>query len=90
MLPITGISKEWSIVANAWLGNKYGKHCHWCKYMLSEEGEVTCNNPDSKFFDGERIRSWDGLYCAEECGLFELNSWYKDDKNFYEYFKDDK
>jgi hypothetical protein len=83
----TGISEQWSIVAKVFLGKKSGKHCHWCKYHLTEEGEVTCINEKSKFCDEGRIRSWDGIYCAKKCGLFELEDWYKDDKNCQEYFK---
>lgn len=81
------ISNKWSKVAQSWLGDKNGKHCHWCKFMKSEEGEVTCENPKSKFNDGERIRTWDGLACAKECGVFELDKHYTTDKTFNEYFK---
>jgi hypothetical protein len=82
----TEISTKWKEVARGWLGDENGQHCHWCKFMKSDDGDVTCENPKSKFYDGDRIRSWDGLYCAKECGLFELNDWYKDDKNYDEYF----
>ena len=83
----TGISKKWIDVAKFWTGNKNGKHCHWCKFIITEDGEATCGNTLSKFCDGDRIRSWDGLDCAKQCGLFELDDWYKDDKNYDEYFK---
>ncbi len=82
----TGISSKWPKMSRAWLGNKTGRHCHWCKFILCEDGEANCNNTKSKFFEGGRIRSWDGEYCAKECGLFELSDWYKDDKNFDAYF----
>jgi hypothetical protein len=76
------ISPKWIPFAKGWLGNKDGKHCHWCKFAEFDEGEVTCGNPKSKFCDGDRIRSWDGLGCAEECGLFEISDWYTKDENF--------
>ena len=81
------ISKKWSQIATNWLGNSEGKHCHWCRFKLSEEGEVTCDNLKSKFCDGGRIRSWDGLDCAKECGYFEIDEWYTKDKNYYKTFK---
>jgi len=81
------ISKKWKPVAIAWVGNKYGKHCHWCSFMDSDDGEVTCSNPNSKFCDGDRIRTWDGLECAKECGVFELNEWYTKDENYDGIFK---
>lgn len=77
----TGISKQWEAIAESWLGEKSGRHCHWCRHMKSEDGEVTCTNKASKFCDGDRIRTWDGLGCAKECGLFELDDWYKSDEN---------
>ena len=64
------ISPKWSELEEHTLGN-----CHWCKYMKSEDGKSTCTNPESVFCDGNRIRTWDGLYCAERCELFELNEW---------------
>ena len=84
------ISPKWIPVAKGWLGNEEGKHCHWCKFKDTEEGEVTCSNPKSKFCDGNRIRTWDGLGCAEECGFFELDEWYTKDENYDEYFKESK
>lgn len=81
------ISPKWSNFAERLLGDKDGKHCHWCKYMKSEDGEVTCTNPKSEFCDGDRIRTWDGLYCAEKCGSFELNEWYTKDENFDTFFR---
>ena len=82
------ISPKWSKLAKSVVGNKEGKHCHWCKHMKSEDGEVTCENPKSKFSDGERIRTWDGEGCANECGVFELSPWYESDKNYDKYFKE--
>jgi len=87
MRKVNKISEKWSKVAMSWLGNKNGMHCHWCKHKQSFDGEVRCDNKKSKFCDGSRIRSWDGLACAEECGFFELEKWYTDDKNFDKYFK---
>jgi hypothetical protein len=82
------ISPKWIPVAIGWLGNKDGKHCHWCKFMKSDDGEVTCKNPDSQFCDGDRIRTWDGLWCAERCGLFELDEWYTKNENYDSFFKE--
>ena len=84
----TGITPRWSKIASVWLGNGDGVHCHWCKFMKSEEGEVVCTHPQSRFSDGDRIRSWDGRYCAEQCGYFELQDFYKDDKNLDKITKD--
>jgi len=81
------ISPKWSELAKNWLGNNLAHHCHWYKYMKSEEGEVRCTNKKSEFCDGDRIRGGDGLYCAKECGFFELDDWYTDDKNYEEYFE---
>ena len=75
------IGKKWGRFAKSWLGNVEGRHCHWCKFMKSEDGEVTCEHPDSVYNDGDRIRSWDGEECAEKCGHFELNEYYTDDNN---------
>ena len=80
----TGIGKEWSALAKGWLGYADGRHCHWCGHILSEDGEATCNNPESKYFDGDRIRSWDARGCAMDCGLFSLSEWYRDDNNLKE------
>ena len=77
----TGIGKEWAVFAKGWLGYSDGKHCHWCEHMVSEEGTVECGNPDSKFFDGDRIRTWDGRGCAVNCECFSLDAWYRDDSN---------
>jgi len=76
------ISPKWKPVAKGWLGNSNGKHCHWCTHMISEDGEVVCTNIKSKFCDGDRIRTWDGLGCAKECGFFKLNEWYTKDENY--------
>lgn len=84
----TGISSRWAEVARGCLGNSEGIHCHWCVHAKFDEGEVTCGNEKSKFCDDDRIRTWDGEYCAKECGLFELSEWYKDDKNFESYFNE--
>jgi hypothetical protein len=83
------ISKKWKIVAKNWLGTVTGKHCHWCRFMKSEEGEVTCTNINSMFCDGDRIRTWDGIGCAKECGLFEINEWYTKDENYDKTFNQD-
>ena len=77
----TGIGKEWSKFAKGWLGYADGRHCHWCEHMDSEEGEVTCLHPDSKYNDGDRIRTWDGRGCAMDCECFSLSAWYKEDSN---------
>lgn len=79
---MTGISNKWKQVAKNWLGIESGRHCHWCKHMVSKDGEVICNNKVSPFADGDRIRTWDGEICAKDCPVFELNDWYKDDANF--------
>ena len=81
------ISPKWSKLALSVLGDKNGRHCHWCKFMESDDGEVHCINKDSPFCDGNRIRTWDGLECASKCGVFELDDWYTKDKNYEEYFK---
>jgi len=81
------ISTKWSRLALSVLGDKDGRHCHWCKYMQSEEGEVTCTNKNSPFCDGDRIRTWDGLGCASVCKVFELDDWYTNDNNYDEYFR---
>lgn len=75
------ISSGWSKIAKNWVGNKEGKHCHWCRFAKFDEGEVFCKNKKSKFNDGDRIRSWDGEGCADECGQFEIGQYYTDDKN---------
>lgn len=80
------ISKLWSKFSDNWFGNKYGRHCHWCDHIKSEDGESHCTYPKSKFNDGDRIRTWDGKYCAKECNYFKLSDWYIDDKNFYKSF----
>lgn len=82
------ISAKWKHIAASWLGTSSGRHCHWCKYMLSEEGEVRCGNQNSQFCDGDRIRSWDGATCAAECSVFELDEWYTCDENFDKTFKE--
>ena len=82
----TGISKKWSRLSKCWLGNAEGIHCHWCKSMKSLDGEVHCINKKSKYCDGERIRCLEGESIAKYCRLFKLNNWYKDDKNYENYF----
>lgn len=77
----TGISPGWANIAKGWIGIESGKHCHWCRSIRHNDGCSYCNNPNSKFSDGHRIRSWDGEECAEDCGVFELNEHYKDDRN---------
>ena len=77
----TGIGKEWAQFARGWLGHADGRHCHWCEHILLEEGEAHCIHPESKFNDGDRIRTWDAHGCAMECQYFVLSSWYRDDKN---------
>lgn len=84
------ISPKWSKLSKRVFGNSEGKHCHWCKYIKSEDGESRCTNKLSKFCDGDRIRTWDGEGCAKECGQFKINKWYTDDKNFDAYFNSPK
>jgi hypothetical protein len=88
-MPKTNISPKWTKLSVSVLGNKNGIHCHWCKYKKSKDGEVHCTNKKSMFSDKDRIRTWDGDYCAKKCGLFELDKWYSDDKNYDEYFKEE-
>ena len=76
------ISEKWKQIASGWLGDESGRHCHWCKHMVSEDGCVTCGNKASPFCDGDRIRTWDGLDCASKCPVWELNEWYTDDANY--------
>lgn len=83
----TGISPKWSKCARTMVGNSQGIHCHWCKYMRSQDGYVTCTNKKSRYCDGDRIRTWDGNFCAKRCGHFKLNSWYTKDKNYDITFK---
>jgi len=80
------ISVKWSRLALSVLGDKDGRHCHWCKFIDSDGDTVCCSNKDSPFCDDDRIRTWDGLECASKCKVFELNKWYTDDKNYEEYF----
>ena len=80
------ISPKWAEVAISVLGDKNGQHCHWCKYIKHEDGYSFCTHPQSKFNDDDRIRSWDGLECAKECGCFKLDDWYTKDKNYEKYF----
>lgn len=80
------ISLKWQSLSYALFGNYHGKHCHWCRFKKSNDGEVYCTNKKSMFHDGDRIRTWDGVYCAKKCGLFELDEWYTDDKNYDDYF----
>jgi hypothetical protein len=81
------ISPKWSKLAENMLGDKNGRHCHWCKFINTHDGIAECSNPQSEFCDGDRIRTWDGLGCAAECKLFELDDWYTDDKNYEEMLK---
>ena len=76
-----GISPKWSELATGWLGVASGRHCHWCKHIVHDDGESTCGNDKGKFYDGDRIRTWDGVDCAAECECFELSEYYTDDKN---------
>ena len=85
---ILKISPKWSKFANSLFGNKSGRHCHWCRFMKSNGGSVICVNKNSKFSDGDRIRTWDGGGCAKECYFFELDKWYTKDKNYDETFVD--
>jgi len=78
----TGISPKWRPAAKLWTGRSDGRHCHWCKHHVTDDGEVTCGHPDSKYNDGDRIRSWDGEKCAVNCEYFELDDWYKRDENY--------
>ncbi len=77
----TGISPKWSNMAVGWLGNKDGRHCHWCRSIRHDDGCSYCDHPQSKFNDGDRIRTWDGEYCAKKCKYFKLDDGYKDDEN---------
>lgn len=79
------ISPKWSKFAEKFINCPNGQHCHWCKFMKSEEGCVTCEHPKSKYNDGDRIRSWDGKACAEDCGYFEIDEHYTKDENFERY-----
>ena len=76
------ISTKWLELAKSVLGNETGKHCHWCKFINCYDGIAECSNPKSKFCDGDRIRTWDGLECASKCGLFEIDEWYTSDNNY--------
>ncbi len=79
---ITTISDKWSKLALSVLGDKGGKHCHWCKFIDCDDGEAHCLYKESQFCDDDRIRTWDGLDCASKCTLFELDGWYTDDINY--------
>lgn len=81
------ISPKWSSLAKSILGEKNGRHCHWCEFANPDEGEVTCLNEKSEFCDGDRIRTWDGIKCASRCGAFKLDVWYTNDKNYDITFK---
>ncbi len=81
------IGSEWSKIARQYVGNKHGEHCHWCAHIKHDDGESFCSNPESKFCDGDRIRTWDGEGCAEECGVFKLDPWYEDDANIQRYIE---
>lgn len=88
-----GISEKWKGIANTWLGIEDGKHCHWCSFVKHDEGCSYCYNKESRFYDGKRIRGWDGIYCADKCGKFQLDVNYTTDETYYEYFnikKDNK
>ena len=83
----TGIAPKWVVFARGWLDIESGQHCHWCKHIVHDDGESHCSNPNSRYCDGDRIRTWDGETCAETCGCFELSDWYKADENFEAYMK---
>ena len=76
------ISEKWKNVAKYWLGNEDGIHCHWCEYIEHDDGSSYCIHKQSKFNDGDRIRGWDGKYCANNCKYFTLSDWYTKDENF--------
>lgn len=80
------ISSKWSKLALSVLGDVAGRHCHWCRFIDTEEGEAHCLNKDSPYCDDGRIRTWDGLECASKCKVFELDGWYTDDKNYNKTF----
>lgn len=80
------ISGKWSQLALSMLGDKNGRHCHWCQFIHCEDSTAECFNEASPFCDGDRIRTWDGLECASKCKVFELDDWYTEDKNYEEYF----
>lgn len=82
MVNKTRISPKWAKFAEGWLGTADGRHCHWCKYIHCEDGGAECENIKSPFCDGDRIRTWDGIVCATNCPVFELDDWYKSDNNF--------
>jgi hypothetical protein len=84
------ISPGWANLAESWIGNPQGRHCHWCSHVKHEDGASYCENPKSKFCDGDRIRSWDGETCASECDQFALDPWYQDDANIEKYFGEDR
>lgn len=81
------ISPKWSRLAEAVLGDKGGRHCHWCEFIDSDGDTARCSNGDSPFCDSDRIRTWDGLECAKQCKFFKLDDWYTDDKNYEKCFK---
>jgi len=79
----TGISPKWAELSEMVLLVEDGKHCHWCKNMVADNnGAVLCGKEGCQFSDGERIRVWDGLACADECGHFDLDEWYSKDENY--------
>jgi len=82
------ISEKWSELAKSILGDESGRHCHWCKFIDTHDGIAECSNKDSPFYDGDRIRTWDGLGCAKKCPFFELDDWYMDDRNYDKIFED--
>ncbi len=79
------ISPKWSKLALSVLGDKNGRHCHWCKFIRTDGDIAICTNKDSLFCDGDRIRTWDGLECASQCKVFELDDWYSDNKKYEKY-----
>lgn len=81
------ISKLWSKLSLSLFNNIAGRHCHWCKHMISEDGQVYCQNKQSQFNDGKRIRTWDGAECAILCSYFELDEYYTKDENYNKTFK---
>lgn len=80
------ISEKWKVISKNWLGIDDSKHCHWCKSIKHDDGESHCSNPNSKFNDGDRIRTWDGVYCATNCNCFELDEYYTSDETYDNYF----
>lgn len=70
------IHKSWVNIADSVTGSKEGRHCHWCSQIKNEDGSSFCDSPYSKFNNGDRIRTYDGLGLAVQCKYFELNHFY--------------